>query len=266
MIEPVAQSKWIHGTEHITAERPSMDRDILAHTLRLKRAGGEPSDATRTLAAGERQILARERAIALAASGGSTSTRYTYKVAPDGRSYIVAAEVTVTGSRETLDAVAGGGPAMKGNTFAKGTGKSRHTGPLSSSIFSDRSEKQRDEVAELQRIEREVIAHEAAHKAAAGRLGGAVSYTYTTGPDGRRYITGGHVPIHTPATSDPEEALRNAETVMRAALSPGDPSAQDLAVAARAASRAASARAKILARSLAKTNETNRETRFDITA
>ena len=90
--------------------------------------------------------------------------------------------------------------------------------------------------------------------------------TYTTGPDGRRYITGGHVPIHTPATSDPEEALRNAETVMRAALSPGDPSAQDLAVAARAASRAASARAKILARSLAKTNKANRETRFDITA
>ena len=59
MIEPVAQPKWIYGTKHITAARSSMGRDILAHTLRLKRAGGEPSDATRTLAAGERQILLR---------------------------------------------------------------------------------------------------------------------------------------------------------------------------------------------------------------
>ena len=47
MIEPVAQPKWIYGTKHITAARSSMGRDILAHTLRLKRAGGEPSDSSK---------------------------------------------------------------------------------------------------------------------------------------------------------------------------------------------------------------------------
>jgi hypothetical protein len=90
-----------------------------------------------------------------------------------------------------------------------------------------------------------VIAHEAAHKAAAGRFGGPVSYTYTTGPDGKKYITGGEVPISTPSTSNPEEALRNATQVMKAALAPGDPSGQDIAVAASAAQMAASARAQI---------------------
>jgi hypothetical protein len=90
-----------------------------------------------------------------------------------------------------------------------------------------------------------VISHESAHKGAAGQFGGPVRYTYTTGPDGRRYITGGEVPIHTPATNDPEEALRNATQVMRAALAPGDPSGQDIAAAASAASIASEARARI---------------------
>jgi hypothetical protein len=98
-----------------------------------------------------------------------------------------------------------------------------------------------DTIAELERTEREVVAHEAAHQAAAGRFGGPATYTYTTGPDGKKYITGGEVSISTPATSDPEEARRNAQQVMKAALAPGDPSGQDIAVAASAAQTAARA-------------------------
>ena len=82
--------------------------------------------------------------------------------------------------------------------------------------------------------------------AAAGRFGGGVSYTYTTGPDGKRYITGGSVPISTPPTNNPEEALANAQQVLRAATAPGDPSGQDIAVAARASAMAATARSKML--------------------
>ncbi|MCM1512964.1 MAG: hypothetical protein NC112_07655 [Oxalobacter formigenes] len=101
------------------------------------------------------------------------------------------------------------------------------------------------EIAELKQREQEVIAHEAAHKAAGGQYAGAASYTYTTGPDNKKYIDGGEVSIHTPATNDPEEALKIAETVRRAALAPANPSCQDLSVAASASQEAAAARAEI---------------------
>ncbi|MCM1130004.1 MAG: hypothetical protein NC211_08930 [Alistipes senegalensis] len=101
------------------------------------------------------------------------------------------------------------------------------------------------EIAELKQREQEVIAHEAAHKAAGGQYAGAASYTYTTGPDNKKYIDGGEVSIHTPATNDPEEALKIAETIRRAALAPANPSSQDIAVAASASQEAAAARAEI---------------------
>lgn len=101
------------------------------------------------------------------------------------------------------------------------------------------------EIAQLKQREQEVIAHEAAHKAVGGQYAGAASYTYTTGPDGKKYIDGGEVSIHTPATNNPEEALKIAETVRRAALAPANPSSQDLSVAASAAQEAAVARAEI---------------------
>ena len=100
-------------------------------------------------------------------------------------------------------------------------------------------------IRELENIERGVIAHEAAHQAAAGRFGGPVSYTRTMGPDGKSYITGGQVPIRFVTGSTPEETLRNMEQIQKAALAPADPSGQDIRVAARAASAAAEARHEI---------------------
>jgi hypothetical protein len=81
-------------------------------------------------------------------------------------------------------------------------------------------------------------------------LAGAVSYTYTQGPDGRSYITGGEVPIHLPVSIDPEETLRNMEQVQRAALAPGNPSGQDMSVAGQAAAAAAIARQELTGRTL----------------
>ncbi len=97
------------------------------------------------------------------------------------------------------------------------------------------SQEQEQQVKELQSRDAEVKAHEAAHQAAAGGLAGAASYTYQQGPDGKMYAIGGEVPITTPSSTSPEEALENARKVQAAATAPGEPSSQDMAVASSAA-------------------------------
>ena len=199
----------------------------------------QPTESSSALEKAERTVLAQERAL-VSGSGARAVTSYTYEVGPDGKSYIVGASVTLIGEKKELDRVSGGTPAVK-------SGMQPEMQPEESEQLDEQDNPSlKRAVAELEQIEREVIAHEAAHMAAAGRFGGCVNYTYTTGPDGKRYITGGSVPISTPPTSDPEEALANAQQVMKAATAPGDPSGQDLAVAARAASAAAAARSKML--------------------
>jgi hypothetical protein len=200
------------------------------------------NDGSYELALQERQVLSREQAIKMSAAGCSTRTVYTYSTGQDGKRYITGAEVSVTGTEEMLDSIPGGN-RTGANAGTKIT-KARDDGDGESAKPSDDAAND-PAIAELEKIQNDVIAHEAAHKAAAGRFGGPVSYTYTTGPDGKRYITGGEVPISTPPTDDPEEALRNALMVARAALAPGDPSGQDIAVAASAAQMASQARAKI---------------------
>ncbi|MBQ9419234.1 MAG: hypothetical protein IJU31_02535, partial [Synergistaceae bacterium] len=115
---------------------------------------------------------------------------------------------------------------------------------------SKQEEKAEDEkeaqAKELENIQREVIAHEAAHKAAAGEFGGEISYSYTEGPDGKSYITGGEVPIKFKEGATPEETLRNMQKVQRAANAPADPSGQDRKVAAKAAAMASKARQEII--------------------
>ncbi|MDR3231192.1 MAG: hypothetical protein LBT65_07115 [Synergistaceae bacterium] len=208
-----------------------------------------------SLARQEQQILAQERA--LAAGGGSVSTTYRYTVGPDGRRYITGAEVTITGDEGIIDGISGGvkheelRPVVKAVSEGAGRGES-----TTQSVGAGKSEAADAQIAaaqsansqvvnKLEQTEREVVAHEAAHKAAGGRFAGAASYTYTQGPDGRSYITGGEVPINVPASDDPEETLRNMEQVVRAALAPGSPSGQDLSVAASAAAAAAQARQQI---------------------
>jgi len=106
----------------------------------------------------------------------------------------------------------------------------------------------RNQIQELVNREKEVIMHEQAHQSAGGEFTGAASYTYTTGPDGKRYISGGEVSINTPQTDDPEEAVRIMERVKAAALAPANPSGQDIKVAASAASKQMKAQMEISAK------------------
>ena len=64
------------------------------------------------------------------------------------------------------------------------------------------------EVRELQARDREVRAHEEAHKAAAGHLAlGGPTYEYERGPDGREYAVGGEVQIDTSREREPHSAV-----------------------------------------------------------
>lgn len=101
--------------------------------------------------------------------------------------------------------------------------------------FEELSDEEQGEVRELRAQDRAVRSHEQAHKAAGGSHAGSISLTYVTGPDGRRYATGGEVAIDlSPVEGDPEATARKMQQVRRAALAPGEPSPQDRAVAARA--------------------------------
>jgi hypothetical protein len=108
------------------------------------------------------------------------------------------------------------------------------------------TEDEQKEVQDLKQRDREVKAHEMAHAAAGGQYAGGASYEYQTGPDGKRYAVGGEVSIDTsPIKGDPEATIRKMQTVRKAALAPAQPSAQDRAVAAKAAQEENKARRQV---------------------
>lgn len=78
-----------------------------------------------------------------------------------------------------------------------------------------------------------IYAHEMAHKTAGGSFAGAISIERNQ--DG--IPVSGHVPIKMPTLdkNNPQKTIDHANTVIRAALAPGDPSAQDYKVANQAA-------------------------------
>jgi len=97
------------------------------------------------------------------------------------------------------------------------------------------SVEQEKQLKELKSRDTEVRAHEQAHLAASGGAAtGGAHFTYQAGPDGKRYATGGEVNIRIRSGRTPEETLRNAQQVERAAMAPAKPSGQDLQVAASA--------------------------------
>ena len=100
-------------------------------------------------------------------------------------------------------------------------------------------------VQELVQTQIKVIAHEQAHMAAGGMYAGGASYSYTQGPDGKRYITGGEVPISIPAIKDPAEKIIALRRVISAAMAPADPSPQDRSVASSASSKLAQAQMEL---------------------
>lgn len=90
------------------------------------------------------------------------------------------------------------------------------------------------EVRELEKIDAQVKAHEAAHQAAGGGLAGAASFSYQKGPDNKMYAVAGEVPIQIKEGSTPQETIAIARQIQAAAMAPADPSPQDYRVAASA--------------------------------
>lgn len=93
-------------------------------------------------------------------------------------------------------------------------------------------QKQKDDL--IQKNYNHIYAHEMVHKAAGGAFAGAISIEKNS--DG--IPVSGHVPIKMPVLdkNNPQKTIDHANTVIRAALAPGDPSSQDYKVAAQAAS------------------------------
>ncbi|MDR2529331.1 MAG: hypothetical protein LBD04_10025 [Synergistaceae bacterium] len=227
-----------------------LSRGYLQPSVRTLGHAGEQQSDPSSLSLQEQQVLAQEQALKATSAGAKVSTTYRYSIGPDGRRYITGAEVSIQGDEQTVNRVAGGVTREVGVEPVKDAEKKEPVQKGEKQALTREPGKNpgMDEaVRELKQIEQEVIAHESAHKAAGGRFAGAISYTYTQGPDGKSYITGGEVPIHVPDSGDPEQTLRDMEQVQRAATAPGDPSGPDMGVAARAAAAAAQARRDIAA-------------------
>lgn len=120
--------------------------------------------------------------------------------------------------------------------YATGASTSKGQSKVTSSNSANNYEQQKigQEVLRLKEQEQKVIAHERAHQSAGGQYAGSASYQYTTGPDGKRYITGGEVQIDISPENTPSGTIRKMDQVKRAALAPADPSPQDRSVAASA--------------------------------
>ena len=142
-------------------------------------------------------------------------------------------------AQESEDKTSPESEAESGNTVAEKKG-AEEKGP------DGLTEEERKEVERLKKRDREVRAHEQAHKAAGGPHAGQVTYETERGPDGRSYAVGGEVKIDTgEVPNNPEATIRKLETVKRAALAPSQPSSQDRQVAAQADAKIRQARQEL---------------------
>lgn len=78
----------------------------------------------------------------------------------------------------------------------------------------------------------EIYSHELAHKNAAGSLAGSIVIE----KDSNGVPIGGHVSIQMPTLDEenPDKTIKHADTVIKSAMAPSDPSTQDYKVAAQA--------------------------------
>ena len=107
---------------------------------------------------------------------------------------------------------------------------------------------QQQQIAQLQQTDRKVRAHEQAHlSVGADLVRGGPTFSYTTGPDNKRYAVAGEVSIDTTPARTPEETVPKAQHIRAAALAPAEPSPQDQSVAARAGQMELQARLEISA-------------------
>jgi len=98
----------------------------------------------------------------------------------------------------------------------------------------------------LKQRDTEVRTHEQAHLSAAGAYAsGGASFSFTTGPNGKRYATSGEVPIDMSKEDSPAATILKMQTVRRAALAPANPSSADRAIASQASAKESQARKEL---------------------
>jgi hypothetical protein len=126
--------------------------------------------------------------------------------------------------------------AMSGEKAVKEPEQIKTVQSASTEDSSVNLSRQAQEIFALQARDSQVRTHEQAHLAVAGAYAtSAANYTYTQGPDGKRYVTGGEVSIDvSPVANDPQATIQKAMIIAAAANAPADPSGQDRAVAAQA--------------------------------
>lgn len=128
------------------------------------------------------------------------------------------------------------------------------------------SEGEQRAVDELRARDREVRAHEQAHKAVGGPYAGAISYTYQEGPDGKQYAVGGEVPIDVSPEATAEATIAKMRIVIAAALAPAEPSAADRSVAQAAQAQLMQASVEARQESLDKAAALQEGRSFDLAA
>jgi len=102
-------------------------------------------------------------------------------------------------------------------------------------------------INELQQRDLEVRSHERAHAAVGGAATGAPSFSFETGPDGKKYASSGEVAVDlSQVKGNPRATIAKMQKVHAAALAPANPSIQDTRVAASAARIIAQAQSELL--------------------
>ncbi len=225
-----------------------------ANPFGVKPPGGEPGDSAALLlpprvpkkdavdlSIPDREVAQRARVAALYPESARAGT--VAAMGPEER-----AARGIESDEETTHSIGDGhghgGEEAKESDAAAAAGGHGHGGHSSE---SDLSEEELREVEELLDRDREVRAHEQAHKSVAGSHAGAISLSYRTGPDGKRYAVEGEVPVDlSPIANKPEKTIQKMRQIQRAALAPAEPSAADRRVASRAAQISIDAQAELL--------------------
>ena len=95
-----------------------------------------------------------------------------------------------------------------------------------------KEQQQAQKDALIQKNYAEIYSHEQAHKTAGGALAGSIVIERNA----EGIPVGGHVSIKMPSLNpkNPQKTIDDANTVIRSAMAPSDPSGQDYAVASQA--------------------------------
>lgn len=172
----------------------------------------------------------RPAAVSIRPIGNASTTTQLSDPAPNAPSTPVNSAASIVTIIQQLDPRALPGasvPDIRGSTAQQR--EVRETTPESARLPTSNpallTDREREIVRELQARDANVRTEEESHQTLAGANAGMISYSYTAGPDGRLYATGGKVSIHPLQGLDGIAAIANQAAISRAASMPGTSSA-----------------------------------------